>query len=145
MEIIDGLRVEEIICLQLVYGDDFVECVERAAADKGIHSGVVVSGVGTFDRARIHYIKHTQFPAEDVFAELEGPIELCSVQGVIAGGVPHLHGTLAARGGEMLCGHLEKGCRILYLGEVVIARLGGRRLTRTRHPRYGTPCLSAED
>ena len=142
MQIIDGMQIEEIICLQLVYGDDFLECVERAAQEKDIQSGVVLSAIGTFDVARIHHIKHTKFPAEDVFVDLEGPIELCSVDGIIADYKPHLHTTMAVRGTELFSGHLEPGCRILYLGEVVIAKLKGRELTRDRHPEYGTPRLT---
>ena len=141
MQIIDGLQVTEIICVALEYGDDFQECIERVCRDKDVHSGVVLSGIGTFSRARIHYITHTDFPAEDRFVELEGPIELCSVSGVIADYKPHLHCTMAVRGSEPLIGHLEPGCRVLYLGEVVIARLSGKALTRDRHPVRGTPRL----
>ena len=145
MNVMDGMQIDEIICVYLEYGDDFLECVERACREKDVRSGVVLSAIGTFDRARIHYIKHTEFPPEDVFVDLEGPIELCSVDGVIAGGKPHLHTSMAVRGTEMFCGHLEPGCRILYLGEVVIAKLKGRPLARDRHPVHGTPRLTCED
>jgi hypothetical protein len=145
MNIIDGLDIEEIICIGLEYGDDFHECVEQVAREKDIESGVVLSGIGTFYEARIHYVTHTQFPADDKFVTMEGPIELTSVSGIIADHQPHMHCTMAARGKEVFNGHLEPGCRILYLGEVVIAKLSGQHLTRTTHPEHGTPLLVAND
>jgi len=141
MEILDGMRVEEIVCVRLDYGDDFHECIEEVCREKDIQSGVVLSGIGTFYRARIHYITHTDFPGEDKFVEMEGPIELCSVSGVIADHRPHMHCTMAVRGAEPFIGHLEPGCEVLYLGEVVIAKLSGKALTRDKHPVRGTARL----
>lgn len=144
MDVMDGMRIEEIICVYMEYGEDFHECVERAARDKGIQAGAILSGIGTFDRARIHYITHTEFPSEDKFVEIEGPVELCSVDGIIADYKPHMHCTMALRGNELFAGHLEPGCNVLYLAEVVIAKLAGRWLERDKHPQLGTPRLRAK-
>lgn len=144
MDVMDGMRIEEIICVYMEYGEDFHECVERAARDKGIQAGAILSGIGTFDRARIHYITHTEFPSEDKFVEIEGPVELCSVDGIIADYKPHMHCTMALRGNELFAGHLEPGCNVLYLAEVVIAKLAGRWLERDTHPQLGTPRLRAK-
>jgi predicted DNA-binding protein with PD1-like motif len=143
MDVIDRLRVDQIFCVYMEYGDDFCECIEKVAREKGIRAGAVLSGVATFDRARIHHIAHTEFPPADKFVELEGPIELCSVDGIIADGKPHLHCTMALRGDELFAGHLERGCKVLYLAEAVVAKFSGRDLERDRHPRYGTPRLKA--
>lgn len=144
MEILDGMRIEEIICVRLDYGDDFLQCIEDVARAKDIQTGVIVSGIGTFDRARIHYITHTSFPGEDKIVELAGPIELASVQGIIADYTPHLHCSMAVRGDEPFIGHLEPGCTTLYLCEVVIARLSGRPLTRMKRTPPGTMQLTAK-
>jgi predicted DNA-binding protein with PD1-like motif len=144
MDVYDGMAVDEIICVYMEYGDDFHECVERVAREKDIRAGAVLSAVGTFDQARIHHIVHTGFPAEDEFVTLEGPIELCSVDGVIADHKPHMHATMALRGDELFAGHLEPGCRVLYLAEAVIAKFAGRAFVRDRHPEHGTPRLTAE-
>ena len=141
MDIIDGMRVAEIICVYMQYGDDFHECVERTAREKDIRAGAILSGIGTFDVARIHHITHTGFPAEDRFVEIEGPIELCSVDGVIADYRPHMHATMALRGGELFAGHLEPGCRVLYLGEVRIDVLSEGGFERRPHPERGTAQL----
>ena len=145
MEMIDRMQVEEIICVRLDYGDDFHKCIEQVARAKDIQSGMVLGGIGTFDRARIHHITHTEFPPEDKLLEMEGPIELCSVSGVIADYKPHLHCVMAVRGKELFAGHLEPGCNILYLGEVVVAKFSGRALTRDRHPQRGTARLVAKE
>lgn len=145
MNVLDGMEFEEIICVGLEYGDDFHECIEEVARNKDIQSGVILSAVGTFYEARIHYITHCEFPGDDKFVEMEGPVELCGVSGIIADYRPHMHCTMAARGEEMFVGHLEPGCKILYLGEVVIGKLAGRRLAREEHPEYGTPRLIDKD
>ncbi len=143
MDVIDRMKVDQVFCVYMEYGDDFHECIEKAARDRGIKAGAVLSGVGTFDRARIHHITDTEFPGADKFVEMEGPIELCSVQGVIADCKPHMHCTMALRGGELFAGHLEPGCRVLYLAEAVIAKFSGRDLVRDKHPKHGTPRLKA--
>ncbi|MFP4029543.1 MAG: PPC domain-containing DNA-binding protein [Candidatus Brocadiia bacterium] len=145
MKITGGMQVDEVICVGLEYGDDFHECVEQVAREMDIRSGVVLSGVGTFYKACIHYVTHTDFPSDDRYAELEGPIELVSVSGIIADYEPHMHCSMAIRGKEPFIGHLEPGCKILYLGEVVIARITGKVLLRRNHPHYGTPMLVAEE
>lgn len=72
---------------------------------------------------------------------MEGPLELVSVSGLIADHKPHIHCTMAIRGNKMFTGHLEPGCKVLYLSEVAIGRLTGRPLKRIKHPEYGTPSL----
>lgn len=143
MDIIDGMEIEEIICVYMERGDDFHECVEQAAREKDIRAGAILSGIGTFDVARIHHITHTGFPSNDEFVTLEGPVELCSVDGIIADHQPHMHTTMAVRGDELFAGHLEPGCRVLYLAEVVIAKFAGRELERDTHPEHGTPRLKS--
>ncbi|MHC4480372.1 MAG: PPC domain-containing DNA-binding protein [Planctomycetota bacterium] len=142
MNIFDGMQLDEIVCVYMEHGDDFHECIQEAARQNDIQSGAILSGIGTLDRARVHYVATTGFPAENVFPEVEGPIELCSVTGIIADYEPHMHCTMALRGDELLAGHLEPGCRILYLAEVVIAKFSGRHLARDRHPELGTVRLT---
>ena len=51
---------------------------------------------------------------------------------MIAGGVPHLHMVVSDHE-KAYSGHLEKGCRVLYLAEVVIIELDGAQLHRVRN------------
>jgi len=133
MDVFDGGRVGEIITLRLDQGEDVLGSIEAAARDKGIHSGIVLSGIGTLDRARLHYITGTGYPPANEFVEYEGPIELVSIDGIIAEQVPHLHTCISIED-KTYMGHLEPGCRVLYVGEIAIARLEGVRLCRRPHP-----------
>jgi len=143
MDVMDRMQIEQILCVYMEYGEDFHEVIEQVARERDIRAGAILSGIGTFDKARIHHITHTEFPAADKLVEVEGPVELCSVSGIIADHKPHMHCTMALRGGELFAGHLEPGCRVLYLAEVVIAKFAGRDLVRDRHPKLGTPRLRA--
>lgn len=144
MDTISDTEIEEIVNVYLEYGEDFHEGIEEVAQKENIHSGIILSGIATFDEAQIHHITDTEFPPNDEFVTLEGPIELCSVDGIIADYEPHMHCTMAVRGNELFSGHLEPGCNVLYLAEVAIAKLKGKPLKRETHPQYKTPRLKRQ-
>lgn len=133
MEIFSGGRIGEVIAVRLDRGEDVLGSVEAVAREKDIHTGVVVSGIGTLDRARLHYITHTGYPSKDEIVEYEGPIELLSMDGIIAEHVPHIHTCISIKETTYM-GHLEPGCRVLYLAEIAIARVEDMRLRRRPHP-----------
>lgn len=144
MEAFAGGRITEVIALRLDRGDDVLESISSFAQRADLHTGVVLSGIGTLERARLHYITHTGFPPEDRFIEYEGPIELLSIDGLIAAGLPHLH-TCISIADTTYMGHLEPGCRVLYLAEIAIGRLEGLRLCRRPHPETGVNLLQQAD
>ena len=133
MDVFDGGRVGEIITLRLDQGEDVLGSIEAAARDKDIHSGIVLSGIGTLDRARLHYITGTRYSPANEFVDYEGPIELVSMDGIIAEHVPHIHTCISIKETTYM-GHLEPGCRVLYLAEIAIARVEDMRLRRRPHP-----------
>lgn len=51
--------------------------------------------------------------------------------GVIADGRPHLHAVVSDNK-KAYAGHLEKGCRVLYLAEIVVLELEDVELTGIR-------------
>jgi len=136
MDIFPSGRITEVIALRLDQGEDVLASIEAAAKKHDIHTGVVLSGIGTLDRARLHHITRTGYPSVDEFVEHEGPIELLSVQGLIADYVPHLHTCISIKE-QTYMGHLEPGCRVLYLAEIAIGRLEGVRLRRVTNPKTG--------
>lgn len=144
MEIFPGGKVAEVVALRLDQGEDLLASIEEAARRLDIHTGVVISGIGTLDRARLHHITTTGYPSVNAFPTYEGPIELLSVQGIIADYVPHLHTCISIRE-QTYMGHLEPGCRVLYLAEIAIARLEGVRLRRVVNGRTGIAQLRAEE
>lgn len=108
------------IIIRLDQGDLLLESIKDVIHDAGILDGVVISGIGTLSDAVIHRVTTTGYPAVEVFPKWKDtPIELCSISGIIAGGEPHLHMVFSDPNGSY-CGHLEPGCRTLYLCEIVI-------------------------
>jgi len=133
MHIFRGGAVSEIIVLRLDQGDDVLDSISQAARKLDVHTGVVVSGIGTLDRARLHHITHTGYPSVDEFVTYEGPLELLSIDGIIAEYTPHLHTCVSIKEATYM-GHLEPGCRVLYLAEIAIARVENLRLRRLPNP-----------
>lgn len=73
-------------------------------------------------------------PREQRLVWEDVPLELLSLNGVVAGGEPHLHAVVSdARGAYG--GHVEKGCRVLYFAEIVAAELRDLKLARVRDER----------
>ncbi len=131
MEVFRGGKVEEVIAVRLDPGDDVHECVERIAKEEDIQTGVIVSGIATFDKVRWHSISTTGFPPKDEFFEMEGPMEVSGIHGIIADYKPHLHFTCANYDNkQVVAAHLEPGCKTLYLAELLILKVSSLTLTR---------------
>ncbi|MGC9064006.1 MAG: PPC domain-containing DNA-binding protein, partial [bacterium] len=94
-------------------------------------TGIVVSGVGSLLKARIHIVASNDFPPEDDFLDFDGPLEIVSLQGIIAKGEPHLHISIVNREFRSFSGHLEEGCLILSLCEIAILKVEDLKLGRT--------------
>ena len=110
--------------IRLDKDDMLLESIEKVIEEKGIRNAVVVSGIGTLSDARIHMVTTTGYPAVETYPEWkDDPIELCSIAGIIADGKPHLHMVFSDSEGTY-SGHVEHGCRTLYLCEIVIEDLG---------------------
>ena len=129
MQVFPGGEIAEIITLRLDKGEDVLASIERCARERGVHTGVVLSGIGTLYKAQLHHITYTGFPPKNEFVTYEGPIELLSIDGLIAEFVPHLHTCISIKD-QTYMGHMEPDCLVLYLAEIAIARLDGVRLTR---------------
>ena len=109
--------------IRLDKDDLMLESIMKAIDEHQIRNAVVVSGIGTLSDATIHMVTTTSYPAVEAFPQWKNvPIELSSVSGIIADGQPHLHMVFSDSNGTY-SGHMEPGCRILYLGEIVIEEL----------------------
>jgi len=125
MEVFTNNGLGKIHILRLDPGDDVLESIEAFIARENICGGVVLSGIGTLDCCVLHMVMTTDYPPVEHFERWENvALELASLSGVIANGAPHLH-TVVSDSKAAYAGHLERGCRILYLGEVVIAEIEG--------------------
>ena len=122
-----------VLVIRLDQGDMLLESITSACAEAGFTNAVVVSAIGTLDYCTMHMVMTTGYPAEEYFAVWEDkPLEVSSIDGIIAAGVPHLHMTVSNHE-KAWAGHLEPGCRILYLGEVVVAELNDLSLERHKN------------
>jgi len=92
----------------------------------------VILAIGTLDQCILHMVATTSYLPIEFFKRWKNkPLELASVMGIIANGEPHLH--VAVSDHEVAyVGHLEEGCRTLYLAEIVIVEIEGANLTRIR-------------
>ncbi|MBI5118771.1 DNA-binding protein [Candidatus Poribacteria bacterium] len=120
----------EVIVVGMGPGELLLESIMNAIRERDIRNGVVVSGIGTLKTCRMHYIKHTDFPPEDAIFKLEQPLELLSVSGVIADGEPHLHAVVSHADREAQGGHVEPGCEVAYLAEIVIHKFNDLEMKR---------------
>lgn len=120
----------EVIALGIAPGELLLETVEAAVKEHDIRNGAVVSGIGTLKVARMHHIEHDRFPPDDRIFLIEKPLEVSSISGIIADGQPHLHMTVGYRDEWSIAGHVEPGCEVLYLAELVILKFNGLELDR---------------
>ena len=91
MEVMPYSGQTQVVTIGFQPGEMLLELIKDAIASQGIRNGAVVSGIGTFKTCRMHYIEHTEFPPKDQIFTLNKPLELLSVNGLIADGKPHLH------------------------------------------------------
>ena len=122
----------EVVAIGLGPGEMLLESVEQAIKEHDIRNGVVVSGIGTLKTCHMHYITHTNFPSDNEFFTLEEPLELLSVSGIIADGEPHLHAVVSYADGPARGGHVEPGCEVAYLAELLIHKFN--EFEMARHP-----------
>ena len=120
----------EVVVVGIAPGEMLLETITAAVKEHDVQNGAVVSGIGTLKGARMHHIEHDRFPPDDRIFTVEKPLEVASISGIIADGIPHLHMTVGYRDEWSIAGHLEPGCEVLYLAEVVILKFNGLKLDR---------------
>lgn len=130
MEYFSTQEIGRIFVLRLDQGDMVLESINELIVKEGIKDAVVVSGIGTLDRCTLHMVMTTGYPPVEHFERWEDkPLELASIDGIIADGKPHLHAVVSDHE-KAYAGHLESGCRVLYLAEIVIVEVKSLDLTR---------------
>ena len=115
-------KAEGIIVLQLMPGDLVLESYQQLVEEAGIDTAVVMTGIGSLSFGRLHLVVTNTLPPENKFYDLEGPLELVSMMGIIANGQPHIHLGVLDVNNLYYGGHLEPGCKVLTLLESSIKR-----------------------
>jgi len=132
MEYFVANRVGRIFLLRLDPGDYVLESINELVKREEIKDAIVFSAIGTLDQCILHMVTSTGYPPKEFFRRWRNePLELVSIMGIIADGKPHLH-AIVSDSNYAYAGHLEEGCRTLYLAEIVVMEILGANLTRVR-------------
>ena len=130
--IFGAATVQEVYRVVLDRNALLLESIEAVIKEKAIEDGHVMVTAGSVSECTYHYVASTAVKPVDVFKTVKGPFEILNAGGIIAKGQPHIHMTLSSPKGAF-GGHLENGCRILYLGEVTIVKYAGPPLERKKN------------
>lgn len=103
------------LAFRLKNGDDLRTCIEEKCKD--INTAIVLSGVGCLYKASFRLAKALDY------INSEQDYEIVSLNGTISNGKAHIHIALADDKGNVIGGHLEKGCLINTTCEVVLGVL----------------------
>jgi hypothetical protein len=128
--IFGGAQVQEVYRVLLDRDALLLESIDDVIKQKDIRDGEVLVTAGSVQECTYHYVASTEVKAKNVYKTVKGPFEILNAGGIIADGEPHIHITLSHEGKGGFGGHLEKGCRVLYLAEVTILKYSGPPLTR---------------
>ena len=135
----------EIIVARVEYGEDLLESRQKLCTENDIRNGVILSGYGTLGYASFFGLQSTDHPPPDFYRwRREEGYELLNFTGVIADYQVHAHLTISTEKGAV-GGHMEKGCKVLTLAEVVIMKLENIRLKRLIDPRVKQNLLQVAD
>jgi uncharacterized protein len=130
-----GAHAGEIIVARIEYGEDLLESLQALCTEHDIRNGVILSGYGTLGYAAFFGLQSTEYPPPDFYRwRKEEGYELLNFTGVIADYQVHAHMTVSTKE-KAVGGHLEKGCKVLTLAEVVMMKLEGIKLKRMVDPK----------
>lgn len=128
-------------------GDYVIEELREFFKREGIDAALITSGIGSFDLCKMHTITGTELPPPEGYMSMEGPIEVGSLQGSVAGGEPHIHIVVHdVAKDEVHIGHLEEGSRVCFRLELGVIALDGVKTKRLTDPATGlVDIVPAED
>lgn len=129
--------------MRLAYDDLLLESLQEICRRERIRNGVIVTGFGSLTDLSVTGVVGPAFPPER-FYNRRAPrgVEIIAMSGVIADYHVHCHVVLCDRD-RAFGGHLEEGCRVLSLAEIVLMRVDGVRLARKIDPATGQKLLQS--
>jgi len=91
MEYFSAEEVGRTFTLRLDHGDCLLESIMDLIRRENLRDAAVVSAIGTLDRCKLHMVITTGYPPVEHYEQWEDkPLELSSIDGIIADGKPHL-------------------------------------------------------
>jgi predicted DNA-binding protein with PD1-like motif len=112
----------QVHVLRLKPADDLRGALEAAFRELhagGVRAACVVSAVGSLSAAVLRYADQPHGEA------VAGPLELLTLSGTLSVDGPHLHASVADARGQVLGGHVMRGCTVRTTAEIVLALLPG--------------------
>ncbi|MCX6650866.1 MAG: DNA-binding protein [Methanomassiliicoccales archaeon] len=145
MKLSEG-KVGRVLVLRLEEGEILHECVERAAAEKGVLRATVIA-IGGADKGSRLIVGPKDGRAEKIEpmqAQLAGESEIAAVGTIFPDedGHPslHMHGS-CGRKGRSITGCVRAGVKTWLVQEVIIIELLGLGSRRVTDPRTGFKLL----
>ena len=133
---IEATRGTRTFMISFRRGDYIIEELRQMLKKENIDAALITSGIGSLDICKLHTIITTGLPPKDTYYNLEGPIEVGSMHGSVAGGEPHIHIVVHDTvNDKVYIGHLEEGTRCCYrveLGLIVLNEIKTKRVTDTK-------------
>jgi uncharacterized protein len=126
------------IFIKLDRGEKLLETIQSVIVGEKIKNAVVLSAVGTLERASFHRVKNCAEIPEEEMILLDGAFELSSLQGLVLDGAPHLHMTITDHD-RTYAAHLEPGSIVLYVAEILLAEIKGFENVKRIIDEYGIP------
>ena len=134
-----GEGIGRIVVLNLQRGEKLLESIREQLKEEGIKNAIVLSAIGSLQKAVFHRVTGMEETPVDEFITLEEPMELASLQGVVIDGEPHFHMVISDLE-QTYTGHLEEETTVLYLVELHWLRLKESTLKGRKRAQY---CSSA--
>ncbi len=120
------------LLINLDRGEKLLESIMEALNKADMKNAVCLSCIGSLQKA---YYNRAQGLNDDMILDhqyIEGGLEMVSMQGVVIDGMPHFHFSFSDLKGVYM-GHVEEGCEILYLAEILFEELDGVNLTKVKN------------
>ncbi|MGI6189258.1 MAG: DNA-binding protein [Clostridiales bacterium] len=127
-----GEGIGRIVVLNLQRGEKLLESIREQLKEEGIKNAIVLSAIGSLQKAVFHRVTGMEETPVDEFITLEEPMELASLQGVVIDGEPHFHMVISDLE-QTYTGHLEEETTVLYLVEITLAEIKGINLERKKN------------
>lgn len=130
VRVFEGAHITAVYQVSLDRDALLLESIMDVIKAKKIEDGQVLISSGSVQECTYHYVTSTALKPTNEYKTVKGPSEILGGGGIIADGEPHIHIALSNPERGAYGGHLEKGCRVLYLAEITIFRYDGPALTR---------------
>jgi uncharacterized protein len=111
-----GILMASVVS-KLAPGRDLRLAIAELAAAEAIEAGVIVSAVGSLQRALLRNAGASKI------LTIAGPLEIVSATGTVSATGMHIHISVADPLGKVTGGHLVEGCIVGSTAEIVILRL----------------------